>query len=61
MGKAISFSLAFPGVKFFIREFATAVGLASSTGLAKISPALWEEILFWRFLDDSTSHVPWRL
>ena len=61
MGKAISFSLAFPGTKFFIREMATAVGLASGTGLAKITPALKEEILFWRFLDDWTGNVPWRL
>ena len=61
MGKAISFSLAFPGAKFFIREMATAAGLASGSGLAKITPALREEILFWRFLDVWTGHVPWRL
>ena len=46
MGKAICFSLAFPGAKFFIREIATAAGLASGSGLAKITPALREEILF---------------
>ena len=61
MGKAISFSLAFPGAKFFIQEMAPTVGLASGTGLAKITPALKEEILFWRFLDDWTGHVPWQL
>ena len=40
---------------------ATAVGLASGTGLAKMTPALKEEILSWRFLNDWTGHVPWRL
>ena len=61
MGKAMSFSLAFRGAKFFIREMATAVGLASGTGLAKITPDLKENILFWRFLDHWTGHVSWRL
>ena len=36
-GKSISFSLAFPGAKFFIREMATAAGLASDSGLAEIT------------------------
>ena len=61
MGKAISFSLAFPGAKFFIREMAAAIGSASPVGVVRMTSALREEIVFWRFLDDWTGHVSWRM
>lgn len=49
MGKAISFSLAFPGATFFIREMAAAISSASSVWAVRMTSALSEEIAFWRF------------
>ena len=58
MGKAISFTLAFPGAKFFISEMAAAIGSAS-VGAVRMTSALSDEIAFWRFLDNWTCRVPW--
>jgi hypothetical protein len=60
MGKCISFSLAFPGAKFYIREMAHAIGRASVKGENQLTAGLREELEFWQFLDDWDSYVPWR-
>ena len=60
MGKCISFSLAFPGAKFYIREMAASLAKASKGAEVLLSSSLREEILFWRFLDDWDSFIPWR-
>ena len=60
MGKCISFSLAFPGAEFYIREMAASLAKASKGAEVLLSSSLREEILFWRFLDDWDSFIPWR-
>ena len=60
MGKCISFSLAFPGAKFYIREMAASLAKESKGAEVLLSSSLQEEILFWRFLDDWDSFIPWR-
>ena len=60
LGKCISFSLAFPGAKFYIREMARAVGRASPKGEIQLTAGLREELEFWRFLDDWDKHIPWK-
>lgn len=60
MGKCTSFSLAFPGAKFYIREMAAAIGKAGRGLEVTLSPDLRHEIEFWRFLDQWESHIPWR-
>ena len=59
MGKFISFTLAFPGTKFYIRKALT-IGSAAGKPNAPLSPLLREELEFWRFLDSWTDHIPWR-
>ena len=46
MGTCISFSLAFPGAKFYIREMAQAVGRASPKGEIQLTAGLREELEF---------------
>ena len=60
MGKCMSFTLAFPGAKSYIREMASAFGSAAGKQEAPLSPPLREELAFWRFLDSWTSHISWR-
>ena len=60
MGKCISFSLAFPGAKFYIREMAQAVGRASPKGEIQLTAGLREELELWRFLDEWNKHIPWK-
>ena len=60
MGKCISFSLAFPGAKFYIREMAASIARTSNGSEVKITPVLREEIFFWRFLDSWDKVVRWR-
>ncbi|RUA04444.1 MAG: hypothetical protein DSY43_06245, partial [Gammaproteobacteria bacterium] len=60
LGKCISFSLAFPGAKFYIREMALAIGAASRRHEVVFSPALRQEVMFWSFLDSWTECIPWR-
>lgn len=63
MGKCISFSLAFPGAKFYIREISAAIGLATRKGdssLPALPPLVEEELKFWRFLDTWSKHILWR-
>ena len=59
MGKCISFSLAFPGAKFYIREMGAVVGQASRGADVTLSPPLREEMEFWRFLDGWQDAIPW--
>ena len=58
MEKCISFSLAFPGAKFYIREMAQVVGRASPKGEIQLTAGLHEELEFWRFLDEWDKHFP---
>ena len=61
MGKCISFSLAFPGAKFYIREMSGAIGRAgNAANVVKFSVSLREEIRFWEFLNSWKGHIPWR-
>ena len=59
-GKCISFSLAVPAAKLFIREMSHAIASASSNGLVPLSQALRSELIHWRFLDTWRECVPWR-
>ena len=59
MGKCVSFSLAFPGAKFYIREMAQVVGRASLKGEIQLTAGLREELELWRFLDEWDKHIPW--
>lgn len=59
IGKCISFSLAFPGAKFYIREMGVTVGQASRVVDVTLSPTLREEIEFWHFLDGWQDAIPW--
>ena len=47
LGKCISFSLAVPGAKLFIRSTAAAIASAGSNPQVSMSPALWEELTHW--------------
>lgn len=60
MGKCSSFSLAFPGARFYIREMAASTGKASRGSEVVLSKGLREEIEFWRFLDSWDRSIPWR-
>lgn len=60
-GKCVSFLLAVPAAKLYIREMASAIASATSPqGLVEISGPLREEVEHWRFLDDWEGYVPWR-
>lgn len=50
MGKCISFSLAFPGAKLYIRKLANAIGIVSKKGEIQMLSALRKKIEFWRLL-----------
>jgi len=60
MGKCISFSLAFNGAKFYIKEMAASIARASKGTKVSLTSALREEIQVWRFMDDWDSFIPWR-
>ena len=61
-GKVISFSLAVPGCKLYIRETFKAIFQLnrSSRPFACIDGDLGAEILYWRFLDEWMDCLPWR-
>ena len=59
-GKCISFSLAVPAAKLFIREMSSSIGSTSSSGRVSLSSSLKEELLYWRFLDKWDQFLPWR-
>ena len=59
-GKCISFSLAVPAAKLFIREISRGIGRVSSSGFMCLTQDLREELEYWRFLDTWEESVPWR-
>ena len=61
-GKVISFSLAVPGCKLYIREMFKAISQPSrsSRPFARIDGDLCAEILYWRFLDEWKDCMPWQ-
>ena len=59
-GKCVSFSLAVPGAKLFIRNISSAIASSPGNGQVKMTDSLREEICHWRFLDSWKGHVPWR-
>ena len=61
MEKCISFSLAFPGAKLYIRKMAQAVGRASPKGEIQLTAGLREELEFWRVLDEWDKHIPGKM
>ena len=61
-GKVISFSLAVPGCKLYIRETFKAISRLgrSSRPFVCVDGDLRTEILYWRFLDEWKDCFPWR-
>lgn len=59
-GKCISFSLAVPAAKLFIREVSRAMSLVNSDGMVSLSKPVKEEIAHWRFLNNWEQCLPWR-
>ena len=61
-GKVISFSLAFPGSKLYVREVFKAISRhsGSSQPAVKLEANLRAEIEYWRFLDDLKGCFQWR-
>lgn len=59
-GKCVSFSLAIPAAKLYIRSVANAISVAHGKREVQLSKPLRDEIAHWRFLDSWTDHVPWR-
>lgn len=59
-GKCISFTLAVPAAKLFIREISRGISRASPRGLVRLSHELRSELEYWRFLDAWQEFVPWR-
>ncbi|CAH3031915.1 unnamed protein product, partial [Pocillopora meandrina] len=59
-GKCISFSLAVPAAKLFIREMSRAIASSLDDGQVSMTDALREEISHWRYLDDWKDTLPWR-
>ena len=60
-GKAVSFSLAIPAAKLFVREVNQHIskGLRNSKAVT-VSISLKEELKCWRFLDSWKECLPWR-
>lgn len=61
-GKVISFSLAIPGCKLYVRDVFRAISrLSGSTCPSlKVEATLRTKIEFWRFLDNWKDCLPWR-
>ena len=61
-GKVMSFSLAIPGCKLYVRDvFKVISRLSGSTRPSvKVEAALRSEIEYWRFLDNWKDCLPWR-
>ena len=60
-GKCISFLLAVPAAKLYTAEVNLAISRSFHTvGRVPVSPALRQEILYWRFLDHCRELFPWR-
>ena len=61
-GKVISFSLAIPGCKLYVREIFKAISQLyhSSKPRVPVEGNLRAEVLYWRFLDEWLDCFPWR-
>ena len=61
-GKVVSFSLAIPACKLYVREVFSAIAqlTRASKVLAKVQGGLRSDIQYWRFLDDWSDCLPWR-
>ena len=61
-GKVISFTLAIPGCKLYVRETFKAISqlCRSSKTFVRVEGNLSTEVLYWRFLDDWKDCIPWR-
>ncbi|KAK3700939.1 hypothetical protein QZH41_005654 [Actinostola sp. cb2023] len=59
-GKCISFSIAVPAAKLYIRNICAAIASAHDSLEVKMTKPLIEEVSHWTFLDSWTGHVPWR-
>ena len=61
-GKVISFSLAIPGCKLYVRGTFKAISqlCRSSKPFVRVEENLRTEVLYWRFLNDWKDCFPWR-
>ena len=61
-GKVISFSLAMPGCKLYVREVFSAIAqlTRSFKVVGKVQGGLSSDIQYWRFLDDWSDGFLWR-
>ena len=61
-GKVVSFSLAIPGCKLYVREVFNAIAqlTCSSKAAAKVQGRLRFDVAHWRFVDDWSDCLPWR-
>ena len=61
-GKVVSFSLAIPSCKLYVREVFHAIAqlTRSSKAAAKVQGRLRLDVAYWRFLDDWSDCLPWR-
>ena len=59
-GKCISFSLAVPATKLFIRAISSAIGSVKPSGMVILTPLLRQDLEYWRFLDSWEDVLPWR-
>ena len=61
-GKCISFSLAVPVTKLYIRNISRANASATDDthGQVPVTEPLRQELLYWRFLDSWSGFLPWQ-
>ena len=61
-GKVISFSLAIPDCKLYVRETVKAISklCRSAKPFVRVEESLRTEVFSWRFLDDWKDCFPWR-
>ena len=61
-GKALSFSLAIPACKLFVREVFKAIAAVARNSKISvpIQERLRQELQEWAFLDSWSGHLPWR-
>ena len=60
-GKALSFSLAFPACKLYVREVFKAISAVANNSKISvpIQGTLRQELQEWTFLDNWSGHLPW--
>ena len=61
-GKVVSFSLAIPGCKLYVREVFNAIAQLTRffKAATKVQGRLRFDVAYWRFLDDWSDCLPWR-